>query len=276
MRYYPIGFDPELTAGSSDQEMLDTPAAEFRRAVSISSSLDSSKDEDLDSDTAIPPSKSRTKSKALTFESTKADERPTKRKHSEGEKKKSKHSSSKSATVTDDRKLKRIKIQVEKQKTRDSQSASTELRSIASTILPPGVQTSTRIVPPSTETTNSKIAIPPAAVLSSDQRLETQIREIDPNLTEKGRKMGMKRLKKSLGSSVTKTKPREEKADALSEPSLSHMLSSEEQVRPSEEKKKRRKDQVANGVKERRETAEKTSLPRSTTPILPPKHAAKR
>lgn len=150
MRFHPIGFEPEP---SSDQEMIDAPVVGFRRAGSISSSSESSNDEDAEA----PHSKPTKKSKMPTAKSTKANDRPEKRKHSEGESKKSKHSSSKSETMTYDRKLKRVNSQAKKKRITDNQSASIEIRSNPPPILPPKFQTSTRILPPVRGATNSII-----------------------------------------------------------------------------------------------------------------------
>jgi hypothetical protein len=291
MRFHPIGFDPDLTGpDSSDQEMLDEPAAEFRKAGSISSSSESSESDEINSNanttTETPHAKPRENSNARTLESTKVNGSSLKRKHSEGENKKSKNSSSRSANRTDDRKLKRVKSQVENQKTTDSQSASTEVRSMSSTILPPKAQSpTTRILPSSSRATATKIGIPSSAaslVISTDPPpLGPHTHAIDPNLAAEDHTEENKRLKKSRENSVSKSKQREEKASALSQPSASHMPYSEGGVLPSGEKdekknKKRRKEQISDGVKGKANAEENISVPRSETPILPPKYASER
>jgi hypothetical protein len=241
MRFRPIGFDTETTGSglsdvesASDQEMPDVQIAEFRKAVSLSPSVDGS-----EAEKAILPSKAGVKSKPPSAGSSKAASGSTKRKHSEGDAKKSKHSSSKPANITGDRKLKRFKPQVENQKTTASESASTEARYIASAILPPKPPTSTYIPHPLPIATTSKsVIVPPSASIASTtqtslpaslqgsplerptfskstrtaistglSQLDRQIQVIDPNLTANERKKEIKRLKKTGDSDTLKTKP---------------------------------------------------------------------
>lgn len=265
--------------------MPDAPAAKFRKASSISSSSENS-DEDLNSDVnasiAIPPSKSGTMSNTLTT-TTKAGERPVKRKHSDEEKKKkkkSKHSSFRSASITDNRKLKRIKTQEENQTTTaDSQSPSIEPRSTAHTILPPKTQTSNLILPPLSGATKPKtgIALPRTSFTTSavPPPVSRQILAMDPNLTAMDLRKEAKKLKKIQDSEREQEK---DKAAVSSRPSSSKLLSSEDQLKEAKEekkKKRRRKEQVANGVQGMAGAIEANLSPRST-PILPPKYAMKR
>lgn len=149
MRFHPIGFEPE---SSSDLDMNDAPAAGFRKPESMSSSSESSNNEDAE----VPHLKPRKKSKMPTAESSKANGRPNKRKHSEGENKKSKHSSFKSEPMTDHRKLKRANSQVKKKRITDNQSASIKIQPNPPPILPPKFPISTQILPPVRGATNSR------------------------------------------------------------------------------------------------------------------------
>lgn len=235
-----------------------------------------------------PPSKSGKKSKTPIDASTKAGARPEKRKRSDEEKKKkkSKHSSSRSASITDDRKLKRIKPQVESQKTTNSQPPSTEPRPLTPTILPPKPQTTSRILPPSLGATKPKtvIAHPRASLTTSAEppTLYSQALAMDPDLTAKERRKEAKKLKKNRDGFVPETKQSKEKAVVSSQPSSSQLTSYDDQMQAREgnegsKKKRRRKEQITSGVQGIAGAVGANTLPRSTTPILPPpKYAVKR
>jgi hypothetical protein len=283
MRFHPIGFDAEHTGSGSDQDMLDAPAAEFRRAGAISWSESSDEDDHnsgVKTTVHFPPSKSRGRSKTLAMKSTKLDSTSMKRMQSEGETKSSKHSSSKSANITNNRKLKRIKIQVENQKIRGSQSSSTEAYTVASTILPPKAQT--RILPPVSATITTKSLIAPLssfAASTEPHALDTQTRAIYPNLTMEEHKKEINRPKKIRDS--PKAKQGEGKSSASRHPSSKKGLTYGEQMHSTRgtaetEKKKRGTEQIETDGLETIEAAVKISVPRSTAPILLPKYAVKR